>query len=191
MEKSKIIDYLKNAETISIGIKFLQFLHLTWSTHQSYFFRETALSLLNNTPITEFYIITSILPEYIRKKFSNCILLKESNHTLHHFEIIWNNCKIHLISVDDYPFLEMFYRKYAIFTSDLLFLKWNLDIYDPFNISYDILENKIIKQISSETVDISIEKIKENTLKLPIDYKLIKSLTYKIDNIFNFLDDFN
>lgn len=135
----------KETKELDIAFNFLNLMHTTWPIHQHFFCNETCLSILCNKKIEKFIILTSALPEYIDKKFKSIIFTHTQYKRLHTFKLLWNNLEITILCVDEYPWLEMYKEKYIHFNAELLFMDWESQVFDPYNVEKELLKNKQLK----------------------------------------------
>jgi len=152
---------------LDTAFNLLHYMHITWPVHNHYFCNETCLSILLNKKIEKYVILTSALPEYIEKRFKKDIISRSQEKNLHTFKILFNNLEITILSVDEYPWLEMYKEKYIHFNSELLFMDWESQVIDPYGVEKELLENKQLKILyNDELIDIKAqEQIYKNILK--------------------------
>ena len=141
----KLSETNQQIRPLDIAFNLLYYMHTTWPVHEHYFCNETCLSILFNKKIENFVIITSALPEYIEKRFHNLCFERSQDRGLHRFKIIYDGLPVTILSVDEYPWLESYVEKYANFNAELLFMDWESQVKDPYNVSDDVLNKRHLK----------------------------------------------
>jgi hypothetical protein len=58
---------------------------------------------------------------------------------------MYDGLPVTILSVDEYPWLESYVEKYANFNAELLFMDWESQVKDPYNVSDDVLNKRHLK----------------------------------------------